>query len=58
MIIKFRESRIAKLESSKELSTEDKSKFVADLKKEITIWKEAADSKASEAKLLTEKAEL
>ncbi len=61
MIIKFREDRISKLEVSGQTAgsyTEDKSKFVQDLKKELALLKEAADSNVAQAKLFSEKQEL
>ena len=39
MIIKFREERISKLEAG----GGDQDKIVADLRKEVLLWKEAAD---------------
>ena len=47
MIIKFREDRINKLEqpqaNAKETAKDDQAKLVADLKKEVLLWKEASD---------------
>lgn len=60
MIIKFREDRINKLEQpvSKETAKDDQAKLIADLKKEIQLWKEAADHNSQAAKLFAEKADL
>lgn len=43
MIIKFREDRINKLEAGIPQTKDDQQKIITDLKKEITLWKEAAD---------------
>lgn len=40
MIIKFREERILKLEAGGVVESD---KMIADLKKEVQMWKEAAD---------------
>jgi hypothetical protein len=65
MIIKFREDRITKLEqqstptiNSPSSSSDDKQKIINDMKKEIQVWKEAADHNAQAAKLFAEKADL
>jgi plasmid maintenance system killer protein len=43
MIIKFREDRISKLEHNHPLTSDDNAQLVTDLKKEIQMWKDAAD---------------
>lgn len=58
MIIKFREDRITKLESNIPQTKEDTFKQIQDLKKEISLLKEASDHNAQAAKLFAEKAEL
>jgi plasmid maintenance system killer protein len=43
MIIKFREDRITKLEANQPQTKDDQQKLIADLKKEVQMWKEASD---------------
>jgi uncharacterized coiled-coil DUF342 family protein len=61
MIIKFREERISKLEQTN-ISTdevfEEQNKLIADLRKEVSLWKEASEHNTQAAKLFAEKSDL
>jgi hypothetical protein len=43
MIIKFREERISKLEQGFTSQDPSEQQLIADLRKEVALWKEAAD---------------
>ena len=58
MIIKFREERISKLEQGTLSADPNEQQLIADLKKEVNLWKEAADHNTQAAKLFAEKSEL
>ncbi len=59
MIIKFREERLSKLEQGGNLSSDpSEQQLINDLRKEVALWKEAADHNTQAAKLFAEKSEL
>lgn len=58
MIIKFREERISKLEQGVSPLDTTEEKLIDDLRKEVNLWKEAADHNTQAAKLFAEKAEI
>ena len=58
MIIKFREERISKLEQGFTSKDPSEQQLIADLRKEVALWKEAADHNTRAAKLFAEKSEL
>ena len=57
MIIKFREERIGKLEQivNQQPVDEEQARLIGDLRKEVLMWKEAADHNTQAAKLFAEK---
>ena len=59
MIIKFREERISKLEQSNHVTgSGEEERVIAELRKEVALWKEAADHNTQAAKLFAEKSDL
>ena len=46
MIIKFREDRITKLEQGQPITQDEKQKMIDQLKKEVSMWKDASDHNA------------
>jgi uncharacterized coiled-coil DUF342 family protein len=59
MIIKFREERISKLEQSNHTAgSGEEERMIAELRREVALWKEAADHNTQAAKLFAEKSDL